>query len=241
MRVTNLRSPGSSQAGNCVSFITGDRWGPSSEPTPWLKGSTTWHPNDPKGHDLARSTHEIRPMIANAKTGLYSPDSAKTGNCISSSIIYGLHLVNWYYGLTQNLTACLKSYMGSSQPGPIHWEMETKPGHSQPGSPSSKRKPEVTTVSTGSRWARSRKWRRRTGPPPRPRMAPPLLHLPARLKTLQTGADGSGGIRNPTPGKVIERRKIPNEYEYYVHYTECEPVFCSRPFTSMFVSTLDYI
>ncbi|CAL9770928.1 unnamed protein product [Musa acuminata subsp. burmannicoides] len=59
-------------------------------------------------------------------------------------------------------------------------------------------------------------------------MAPPLLHLPARLKTLQTGA-GRGRrwrcrwkwrYQKPHPGKVIERRKIPNDYEYYVHYTE---------------------
>ncbi|CAL9072831.1 unnamed protein product [Musa textilis] len=51
--------------------------------------------------------------------------------------------------------------------------------------------------------------------------------------------------QKPHPGKVIERRKIPNrgpnDYEYYVYYTECEPVFASRPFISMFVSTLEYV
>ncbi|CAL9121797.1 unnamed protein product [Musa acuminata var. zebrina] len=51
---------------------------------------------------------------------------------------------------------------------------------------------------------------------------------PARLKTLQTGAARGRRWRccwkwwdqKPHPGKVIERRKIPNDYEYYVHYTE---------------------
>ncbi|RWW11275.1 hypothetical protein BHE74_00050701 [Ensete ventricosum] len=138
--------------------------------------------------------------------------------------------------------------MGSSQPGSIHRDKETKPGHS----PNPAR-----LLTKGNRWSRPSRpvldgldegsEGGRTGPSPRPRMALRLLHLPAKsgrsgstvALPLEVGSRVMCQWRDqkPHPGTVIERRKIPNDYEYYVHYAECKPVFssfllspCSHPY-----------
>ena len=138
-------------------------------------------------------------MMAYAKTEVFILlIRARTGNCISSSMIYGLHLVNRYYGLTQNLTACLNSCkIEPNRPNTLG--NGDKPDHSEPGSPSSKRKPDLTTVSTGQAENPANRGRSRSTvalllevegseAPPRQghRASEDLLGRPQRLRVLRS-------------------------------------------------------